>query len=242
MGFTDEWFGLTDEEMADAAIDWSAPAAAGLSLARLKEAGWARLALPAADVWAPHADGAFPTPSGKVEFVSSLLADGAGPLVLPLFREGAPPGAAGAGVDPVPDYVEPAPAGYELTLISPKAHAFLNSTYANQSRQRRIEGPQPVFMHPADAGARGIADGQPVRVFNQLGGFDGVADLTKDVVAGAVVCPHGRWSDHGAATVNAAASADLTDLGNGPRLSDVPVDVAPTGRGGDGGRPDPIPA
>src|SRR5581483_1672864 len=54
MGFTDEWFGLTDEEMADAAVDWSSPAAAGLSLDRLKEHGWARLAFPAPEVWAPH--------------------------------------------------------------------------------------------------------------------------------------------------------------------------------------------
>ncbi len=227
MGFTDEWFGLSDEEMAEAAIDWSSPAAAGLSLDRLKETGWARLAFPSPDVWAPHADGAFPTPSGKVEFVSSLLAGGAGPLVLPLFREGSPADGDVAPVDPVPDYTEPAPADYELTMISPKAHAFLNSTYANQTRQRRIEGPQPVFIHPADASARGIADGQPVRVFNDVGSFEGVADLTKDVVAGAVVCPHGRWSDNGAATINATVTAELTDLGNGPRLSDVRVEVEP---------------
>ena len=229
MGFTDEWFGLTDEEMAEAAVDWSSPAAAGLSLDRLKENGWARLAFPAPDVWAPHAEGAFPTPSGKVEFVSSLLAGGAGRLVLPLFREGAPDDGAAPDVDPVPDYIEPAPAAYPLTMISPKAHAFLNSTYANQARQQRIEGPQPVFMHPGDAAARRIADGQPVRVFNDLGRFEGVADLTKDVVAGAVVCPHGRWRENGAATINATVTADLTDLGNGPRLSDVRVEVAPAG-------------
>jgi anaerobic selenocysteine-containing dehydrogenase len=234
MGFTDDWFGLTDEAMAEAAIDWSSPAAAGLSLDRLKEDGWARLAFPAPDVWAPHADGAFPTPSGRVEFVSSLLAGGAGPLVLPLFREGAPADTVGADVDPVPDYAEPAPADYALTLISPKAHAFLNSTYANQTRQRRIEGPQPVLMNPADAAARGVADGQAVRVFNDGGGFQGVADLTKDVVAGAVVCPHGRWNDNGAATINATVTAELTDLGNGPRLSDVPVEVERADRDDDG--------
>ena len=227
MGFTDEWFALSDEQMAEAAVDWSSPAVAGLSLEALKEHGWARLAFPPPEVWAPHADGAFPTPSGKVEFVSSLLAGGAAPLVLPLFREGAPPEGS-AEVDPVPDYTEPAPDGYELTMISPKAHAFLNSTYANQTRQRRIEGPQPVFLHPADAARRGVADGQRVRVFNDLGSFDGVADLTRDVVAGAVVCPHGRWRDQGAATINATVGADLTDLGRGPRLSDVRVDVAPT--------------
>ena len=38
--------------------------------------GWARLRLPGPDEYAPHAEGGFPTPSGKVEFVSSVAAGG----------------------------------------------------------------------------------------------------------------------------------------------------------------------
>ncbi len=39
MGFDDEWFSLTDEQMAAAAIDWDAPAAAGLSLDAMQRDG-----------------------------------------------------------------------------------------------------------------------------------------------------------------------------------------------------------
>ncbi len=225
MGFTDEWFKLTDEQMAVEAIDWSAPAAEGLSLEQLKEKGWARLSLPSRDEWAPHAEGNFPTPSGKVEFVSSLIADSGGPMVLPLFREGSAEEPDWHPLDPLPDYIPPGDAVHPLTMVSPKPHAFLNSTYANQERQRTIEGPQPVLMNGADAAARAIAHGRQVRVFNDLGCFLGVAHLRGDVVSGVIVCPHGRWRAGGASTVNATVTAELTDLGNGPRLSDVRVEV-----------------
>lgn len=72
MGFEDDWYGLTDEEMATAALDWSAPTLQGISLERLKREGWARLNLPDADHYAPHAEGNFPTPSGKCEFLVLL--------------------------------------------------------------------------------------------------------------------------------------------------------------------------
>jgi anaerobic selenocysteine-containing dehydrogenase len=72
MGFTEECFTRTDEQMTAEAFDWSAPAMAGISLESLRQSGWARLNLPPADQYAPHAEGNFPTPSGKVEFRSSI--------------------------------------------------------------------------------------------------------------------------------------------------------------------------
>jgi anaerobic selenocysteine-containing dehydrogenase len=229
MGFTEKWFELSDEQMAAETIDWSSPAAEGLSLELLKKTGWARLNLPSRDAWAPHAEGAFPTPSGNVEFVSSVLADAGGPLVLPLFREGLADTDGHHPVDPVPGFDPPDRGPHPLTMVSPKAHAFLNSTYGNQARQRTIEGPQPVLMNVDDATARAVIDGQRVRVFNDVGSFVGLARLSDDVVPGVIVCSHGRWQEGEAATVNATVTAELTDLGNGPRLSDVLVDVEPIG-------------
>src|SRR5947207_2149933 len=46
MGFTDEWFKLTDEQLAMEAVDWASPAAEGWSMDQLKEQGWARLNVP----------------------------------------------------------------------------------------------------------------------------------------------------------------------------------------------------
>jgi anaerobic selenocysteine-containing dehydrogenase len=84
-------------------------------------------------------------------------------------------------------------------------------------------------MNVGDAATRAIVDGREVRVFNDTGSFVGVARLADHVVAGVVVCPHGRWREGEAATVNATAGGELTDLGNGPRFSDVLVEVEPIG-------------
>src|SRR5262249_31375582 len=74
MGFTDDCFTATDRELLARAFDWSSAALAGITLETLAETGWARLNLPDADHYAPHAEGNFPTPSGKVELLSSLAA------------------------------------------------------------------------------------------------------------------------------------------------------------------------
>jgi hypothetical protein len=64
-------------------------------------------------------------------------------------------------------------------------------------------------------------------VFNDTGSFVGLARLAEEVVPGVIVCTHGRWQEGDAGTVNAAVGGELTDLGNGPRLSDVLVEVEP---------------
>ena len=76
MGFDEPHFKRGDEQMARDALDWSAPALAGIDLDLLKRSGYARLRVGAPGTSAPHAEGRFPTPSGKCEFVSSLAAGG----------------------------------------------------------------------------------------------------------------------------------------------------------------------
>jgi anaerobic selenocysteine-containing dehydrogenase len=230
MGFDDEIFGLTDEEMALLALDWSSPALEGNTLDLLKERGWARLKVGSPDEYAPHADGAFPTPSGKCEFRSSM-AEG-GDFVVPVFREGYGEHQPGDPVDPLPHYVPVNELGadprYPLALLSPKSHAYLNSQYANMDRQRRRQGPQDLMMHPADARARHIGDGEPVRVLNDRGELQAVARLTENVLPGVVVCTLGHWrSGPGSATVNALTPPAFADLGRAPTFSDNAVEVAP---------------
>src|SRR5215469_10548227 len=106
MGFTEDCFTGPDEQMLAGAFDCSAPAMAGITLDSLRRTGWARLNLPPADEYAPHAEGNFPTPSGKVEFRSSL-AEMLGNFVLPLFRQGYLEFQPGGTVDPLPHYVPP---------------------------------------------------------------------------------------------------------------------------------------
>jgi anaerobic selenocysteine-containing dehydrogenase len=231
MGFDDELFGLTDEEVIrDVAFDWTHPALRGITFDTLRETGWARLSIPDADAYAPHAEGGFPTPSGKVELASSA-AEQAGDFVVSVFREGYDAFQAGTPVDPLPHWFEPAEScseRYPLTLLSPKAHGFLNSQYGNADRQLRLMGgAQQALLHPDDAAARGIADGQPVLLRNDRGEVAAQAQLTEDVARGVVVCPMGYWlgSSANGATVNAVTPNRYADLGRAPTFSNAAVEV-----------------
>ena len=65
--------------------------------------------------YAPYAEGGFPTASGKCEFKSSL-AELAGNLVVPVFREGYNEFQPGGTVDPLPHYVPPRDEGRTLAI------------------------------------------------------------------------------------------------------------------------------
>jgi len=234
MGLEDDWYRLSAEEMALAAYDWSAPTLQGITLDLLKERGWARLNLPGPDEYAPHAEGNFPTPSGKCEFYSSM-AEQAGNFVVPVFREGYNEFQPGNAVDPLPTYVAPdddlVGGPYPLKMISPKSHAFLNSQYGNMDYQRRVQGEQTLILNATDAEARRIDEGQPIRVFNERGEIQAVARVgSGDLVApGVVVCSVGQWRklNPGSATVNAITRTAFGDMGNNPTFSDTRVEVAP---------------
>ncbi|HEY2830930.1 MAG TPA: molybdopterin-dependent oxidoreductase [Sporichthyaceae bacterium] len=232
MGFTEGYFTRTDEDMLAAAFDWSAPAMQGITLESLRETGWARLNLPDPDHYAPHAEGNFPTPSGKTEFVASIAAGGN--FVLPLFRQGSNDHQAGQPVDPLPHYIPPRESswasGRGLNLISPKAHSYLNSSYGDQPAQRRVAGDPAILLHPTDAADRKITDGDEVRVFNDRGSFTVVA-RTSDEIAPGVACAYlGAWRklSRALATVSAVNSFEFADLGNAPTFSDTLVEVERT--------------
>jgi anaerobic selenocysteine-containing dehydrogenase len=239
LGFDDACFKRSDEETVLAITDWKAPALSGVDLDVLKRDGYARLKVGTPDTFAPHAEGNFPTASGKTEFVSSMAARGN--FVLPLFRQGSTGfepdrSEPGRAVDPLPAFIAPREsaqtnpalaARYPLNIISPKSHAFLNSCYANQPRQRRIAGEQGVTIHPEDAAKRSIAEARVVRVFNDRGSFKALAHLSDAVRPGVVVAPVGYWRkfSRSNSTVNAANSSMLADLGNAPTFSDNLVEV-----------------
>ncbi len=211
------------------AFDWSAPALEGITVDSLRESGWARLNLPSADDYAPHIAGGFPTPSGKTEFRSSVAAE-AGNFVVPLFRQGSNEHQPGDVVDPLPHYVPPretADAGYRLNFLSPKSHAYLNSSAGDQPAQKRVQGEPAVSIHPQDAADRGIVDGQYVRVFNDRGQFVALARVTEDIAPGVVMSPMGAWRTNtkDQSTVNAVTPFVFADLGNAPTFSDTRVEV-----------------
>ncbi len=227
MGYDDDQFRMTDEELLAVSFDWSAPALEGITPESLAETGWARLNLPAADAYAPHAEGGFPTPSGKQEFKSAAAAGGN--MVLPLFRQLDEEFQPGQEVDPLPHYIPPqrSDASYRLSLISPKSHAFINSSYGNMDKQQRVQGEQSAWVNPADAEERDIADGDLVRVHNERGAILATAKVTDDVTRGVVMAHMGIWRSQakGQSTVNAINPTVFADLGNAPTFSDTRVEV-----------------
>ena len=216
------------------AMDWSAPVLQGITLEQLKREGFVRLNLPSPDDYAPHAEGNFPTPSGKCEFVASMAAGGN--FVLPLFRQGSNEFQPGEPIDPVPDYLPPRESPYTnparakrypLNLLSPKSHAFLNSSYGNLPAQLRVAGEQHLLIHKKDAVQRGIIDGQLVRIFNDRGSCEATARVGDTVMPGVIVVPMGYWRTLSPShtTINALNSSTFADLGNAPAFSDTLVEV-----------------
>lgn len=57
----------------------------------------------------------------------------------------------------------------------------------------RVQGREPILMHPADAVARGLVDGQVVRVFNDRGAIAAGLRVTDGIRRGVVAMATGAW-------------------------------------------------
>lgn len=230
MGYDEDRLKWSDSECLENFIDWDSPACDGIDLAYLRENGFARITVGTKDDRCPHKEGNFPTPTGKCHF----KVEGAKNFVAPPFRqmyEGMQPG---QDIDPLPDYLPPyerpetnpeLAKKYPLNIITPKSHAFLNSCYANMEKQQDVQGDQFLLINAADAQARGVNAGDTVRVFNDRGAFEGVAQITDDVNPGLVVATLGYWRQLNTGTVNVTSSAELVEMGNAPTFFDNLVQV-----------------
>ena len=216
-------------------MDWASPAMQGITMELLKEKGYARLNLPAQDKYAPHAQGMFPTPSGKVELKASMAAGGN--FVLPVFRQGSNDHQDGSPVHALPTFTPPRESKvsnpglaerYPLSMMSPKSHSFLNSEYANIDRQHKHEGEQYLVIHPDDAKTRGILANAAVKVENGRGSFVAVARVTDDAMPGVVIAPMGQWlaTSRANATPAALNPTAYADIGRAPTFSDNLVEVS----------------
>ena len=117
---------------------------------------------------------------------------------------------------------DPATEDFPLTLISPASDKTISSTLA--------EIPRPevrLLMHPGDAGARGIADGDDIRIFNALGEVRCKATLGTWIRRGTVSLPKGLWRRHTANgyTGTSLVPDTLTDIGGGACFNDARVNV-----------------
>jgi anaerobic selenocysteine-containing dehydrogenase len=212
MGFDDPCFQESDDQLAAQAFRRDDARAIHFDWESLKRKGWQKLAMPDA----PFADGGFPTPSGKCELYSAAMA--------------------ADGLDPLPSYNAPyeSPASnpalaarYPLAMISPPARNFLNSSFVNVKSLRAAEGEPHLDIHPDDCAARGIADGDMVRIYNDRGSFVAKARRTAKARPGLVVGLSVWWKKLASDGKNAneVTSQALTDMGRAPTFYDTLVQV-----------------
>ena len=214
MGFDDPCFKDSDDDVARQALASGHRNLAGVSWEGLKAQGWMRLAVP--QEFAPFAQGGFATPSGKCELYSEALAQ--------------------QGVDPLPFYNPPAelpssnPAlarKYPLSFLSPPRRNFLNSSFANLPRFRDGDKTPEIELHPDDAAARGIRDGDAVRVFNDRGAFGAVARVNGKPRRGVAVALSVWWKKFSpdGRNANEVTSQRIADLGGAATFYDCLVEV-----------------
>ncbi len=126
----------------------------------------------------------FPTPSGKIEIYSQELADWDNPQL-----------------PPIPKYIEvwegrndPLAKKYPLQLVTTHARRRAHSQFDNIPWLRELI-PQSVQINTADAQARGISNGDLVRVYNDRGQTVLPAEVTQRIMPGVVNIPQGAWYD-----------------------------------------------
>jgi anaerobic selenocysteine-containing dehydrogenase len=204
-GYTEPCFKATDTELMDDAIDPADPRLGGVRPSKLPLDRAMAMTVQGQD--AMLFANVFPkTPSGKVELASGYLHQRFGAR-LPSFR--------------------PVSSSYPLMLISPASDQRITSTFGGTATSDDIP---PLEMHPDDAKARGLRDGQPVRVWNELGEVRLPLRITDDVPRGVVSSLKGAWfrTSDNAQTVSALAPATHADLCEGACYNDARVDVAAT--------------
>ena len=201
-GFDEPAFGASDLDLIDDAFDADDPRMKGTP-ARSLAPGTALLMEFDGDEAVLFKNVMPATASGKVELVSSYLAE----------RHG----------EPVPSF-RPLDSDYPLTLVTPASDKRITSTFGGLEWS---EATPPLEMHPDDARARGLRTGQWVRVWNERGEVRLPLEVSKAVRPGCVYTYKGAWfrtADNGQ-TVSALAPATKADLG-GACFNDARVEAA----------------
>src|SRR5580693_161622 len=221
MGFEDDCFGESIDEMIDGALASNNPWLEGISRERLEQelqvrlnfGGQRSVANGQPEPFLPFASGNFRTPSGKAELYSEAMK--------------------ALGLDPVAEFKPPEEsrhgkqgAALPLELLARKADNFMNSTFANQPSVKEMEETNLLEMHSTDARARGIGDGETVRVYNRRGEIFLKARVDGAVQPG-VVSAKLNWAKLGPGfrNINVLTSEKLSDLGNSATFYSVLVEV-----------------
>lgn len=210
MGFEEECFDDSEEEMIEAVLGSGHPFLEGITRERLEREHSVRLNVAGeGEPFVPFAKGGFGTASGKCELGAETL-------------EYRPPTESRWGDEALRKK-------YPLELVSSKNDDSMNSTFGH--RKAVDEETSVLWLHPFDAQARGIAEGDRVRVFNDRGSLLLKAavkcDAESPVRPGVARAPSTRWGKKAmdGRNANALTSDRLADMGGGPVFYSCLVEV-----------------
>jgi len=148
----------------------------------------------------------FRTPSGKLEFYAQSLAD--------------------QGLPPLPDWQAEPVAAYPLRLLTTPGYFQSHTAFSGVAFLREREGVPSVILHPTDAAARGLSDGQVVRLQNDVGQVTLRLQIRDEVQPGVVLVPGQRPDETvGAGTVNMLCADGFTDMGAGATYQSTWLEV-----------------
>jgi anaerobic selenocysteine-containing dehydrogenase len=151
----------------------------------------------------------FRTPSGKLEFYAQALAD--------------------QGLPALPDW-QPDPAdvaAYPLRLLTTPGYFQSHTAFSGVAFLREREGTPYAVLHPRDATARGLTDGQIVRLRNDNGQIALRLRVLEEIQPGVVLVPGQRPDEEaGSGTVNMLCADSYTDMGEGAAYQSTWLEVS----------------
>ena len=152
----------------------------------------------------------FPTPSGRIELASQRAAADGHPLV------------------PFP-HADPLPSNDRLRVLSPASDWTMNSSYGNDAKIALRLKSASVLIHPREAAARNIKEGDRVELGNEHGRLELIAETTPDVPPGIALVHKGRWPklDPNGANVNILNPGTKSDMGESSSVHGVEAELRP---------------
>jgi len=124
----------------------------------------------------------------------------------------------------VPRY-DPVPQDLPLVLITPSSDKRINATFGSAPLSA---GPESIEVHPEDAAARGLQDGDLVEVANTRGSVTFRLKISDAMQRGVTYAPKGTWriSSKTGLTANALIPVEVrTDIGDGACYNETFVEL-----------------
>ena len=168
----------------------------------------------------PRLPGALDTPGKRVQLAPHVLVDEAGRLA-----------------ERAQEREVALSDGYDLTLIGRRQLRSNNSWMHNSARLMKGADRCTALLHPDDAGARGLVDGDRVRVVSRVGAIELPLEVSDEMRPGVISVPHGfgharagvGWrhaAEKAGASVNDITDPSVVDVVTGnAAFNAVPVRV-----------------